>query len=1035
MLPVVLRSPRVARTVHATTLAAVFAGSLAVAGSLPASAAIAEVRPIGAAERRAVELAARYLAEGPTAWWPELATDSPLRELGEAAAVDEIAVRAGPPEDARWVLQTPAPGSPDGFAVFSIAYPSGVEETLTLWLVPAQAGWRIREIRGLADLSRVESYSWDEGAAAPPPGPAGRGRPPLLFALVVLAGALAGWLAFAPPARSRATGRGLAGTVACGLAAALVVLSCGPRDGSASGADAGGADGEPLGVFRSLGDLRELRWALAAGAAVPTVEKLASAVPAGDDVEQLVALWRAELDLSRVDLGRAEALLDSLPEPAPIPLGDLLRARLAFARGEAERMEALYEHVGRSGTDHDGLRFETAQALFGLGRTIDAGVWLQRAAEMGSRMAEVHYGMAAKAVLDRDPEGGEAFLARAWSLEPVPREVLLGEPLLAALCARPTLFPTFSFGTPEEPLVSSEATGRSAVALPPGAVADLAGELLRVEVGEAELFVPAGAALAPEETTLETAVERRERREERVLARLPTLLEEAGNRGVVARPRRLRETTEAATALARHHRWEEIVELTDGISGSVEVVPPVLGQLRAVALRQTGSPGAAQTLLVRLAKTSLDSRRKDPGALRQLAELLVETKDYELAIRLMKRAESLSPLAASEARVRQVRMEQELYGDAGHHETAHFEVVYPRSTGPIYADDLGLVLEAELGRISRWIPAGRGEPHTVHVYPLFQFLDAYSGGMLVLGLYDGRLNVPFADLKSLHPELVAILSHELAHAMLARATGDQAPKWLHEGLAQHVEMVPGRINPIPDLHREGRILSFPMIEAILAGFAEPQLVDLAYAEAAWVVHYLEAEHGVRSIRRLIAAYAAGKTTEEAIREVFGMTVAQFDAAVWEWCLDEAPASWPTQLRRYDQKAGQLLRRAATEPGSELRVSPAAMRSWHAVYAARTHQAKRLLSTLVEPLRRGWIPHRRTCRELEAEARAALADPRALAPPLPEAREPLALAFRGLRELGARCEAGDVEGSRRALRSAESALARAAKELDTYGLTP
>jgi hypothetical protein len=386
-------------------------------------------------------------------------------------------------------------------------------------------------------------------------------------------------------------------------------------------------------------------------------------------------------------------------------------------------------------------------------------------------------------------------------------------------------------------------------------------------------------------------------------------------------------------------------------------------------------------------------------------------------------------------------MEQELYEAAEVHRTDHFQVVYPRATGQIYAGDLGIVLEEEMQRISRWVPleaSRRGGAHTVHVYPLLQFLQAYSNGMLVLGIYDGRLSVPFAELRSLHPELVAVLSHELAHAMLSRATDDQAPKWLQEGLAQHIEMVPGRINPVPDLHREDRILSFPMIEAILAGFGEPQLVDLAYSEAAWVVHYIEAEHGVRAIRRLVDVYAEGMTTEEALREVFGMTVEEFDAAVWEWCIREAPASWPTQFRRDDQEAGKLVRRAIPrDPDNPTRVAGArvTVRRWHSRYAASTREAKRSLSQIVGPVRQGRLPPQQTCVTFGRQVDEVLGDPRALAAPLPRLTQHLALAFRSLQDLAASCQAGDTESSREALRLAEAALARAAGELREYGLSP
>jgi hypothetical protein len=153
MSPVVLRRPVPAGLLSALLFSLALTLALTLVGPPPAAAAVPEVRPISDAERRAVELAVLYLDGGPTAWWPEIASASPLRDMGKEAAVGEIAVRAGPPGGARWLLQTPTPGSPRGLTVFSIAYPSGIEEHLTLLLAEEEGTWKIQAIRSLADPS------------------------------------------------------------------------------------------------------------------------------------------------------------------------------------------------------------------------------------------------------------------------------------------------------------------------------------------------------------------------------------------------------------------------------------------------------------------------------------------------------------------------------------------------------------------------------------------------------------------------------------------------------------------------------------------------------------------------------------------------------------------------------------------------------------------------------------------------------------------------------------------------------------------
>ncbi len=113
---------------------------------------------------------------------------------------------------------------------------------------------------------------------------------------------------------------------------------------------------------------------------------------------------------------------------------------------------------------------------------------------------------------------------------------------------------------------------------------------------------------------------------------------------------------------------------------------------------------------------------------------------------------------------------------------------YPKATGEQYARGVTVALEKERQRLERWIPKAGNKPVEVYLFPMRDFFENFGGDMGVVGLFDGKVRVPFAEVRSLHPELLSILSHELAHAMIAAATHDQAPHWFQEGLAQHIEM-------------------------------------------------------------------------------------------------------------------------------------------------------------------------------------------------------------------------------------------------------
>ena len=458
-------------------------------------------------------------------------------------------------------------------------------------------------------------------------------------------------------------------------------------------------------------------------------------------------------------------------------------------------------------------------------------------------------------------------------------------------------------------------------------------------------------------------------------------------------------------------------------------------------------PLEAKALLYQLAKRDLADQRRDPGNLIQLGELFAATGDYDLAIRLMRKAGSMSPYGVDDRRILQLSLDRELATSYRSWQSAHFEIRYPRETGEKYAQQLTNVLVAERQRLRRWIPVAADDGSIeVALFPLLRFMSVYGGGIDVVGIYDGKVRVPFADLRSLDPYLVRILTHELAHAMIAEMTHDQAPHWFQEGLAQHVEMGTGPINPIPDLYRTSHILAFPMIDPILKGFSEPQLVELAYSESVWAIHFIESRFGVGALHKMLRAFAEGSTTEAALQQVLGMTESEFDRAAWGWCREQGPTAWTTKERRYDLEYNSLIeRRATAETTEEAPPLPVghpdaagpspALATWYRAYTTRADPVKRALAAMLPQLRADLPISPADCGRFSSRVRALLEDPTALAAPDERANRQLHFAYGSFADLAEACRAGDLALARDHLSRAEEALGRAAAALARYGLKP
>jgi hypothetical protein len=132
---------------------------------------------------------------------------------------------------------------------------------------------------------------------------------------------------------------------------------------------------------------------------------------------------------------------------------------------------------------------------------------------------------------------------------------------------------------------------------------------------------------------------------------------------------------------------------------------------------------------------------------------------------------------------------------------------------------------------------------------------AWSGG--AYDTLDGRIRIPIGGLTpSLTPDMEGTLIHELTHAFVADRTRGQAPREIHEGLAQYME---GK-RCESELGAEGmRALADGRVPGVI-GF---------YAGALSYVEYLMALRGQGGVNDLLGAMAETGSVDEAFQKVHG----------------------------------------------------------------------------------------------------------------------------------------------------------------------
>ncbi|HEX2225938.1 MAG TPA: hypothetical protein VHM64_02275, partial [Candidatus Binatia bacterium] len=138
------------------------------------------------------------------------------------------------------------------------------------------------------------------------------------------------------------------------------------------------------------------------------------------------------------------------------------------------------------------------------------------------------------------------------------------------------------------------------------------------------------------------------------------------------------------------------------------------------------------------------------------------------------------------------------------------------------------------------------------------------------------------------------LSHEYLHYAIVALTNNKAPIWLHEGMARFYEtrwrkpeiakdaaedyLTPGNQTLLVQALEKNQFVGFKKMEPSLIHLESPEQVQLAYAEAASAVDFINSSKGRDGIRGLLAALNE-RSTPEAIEKMFGLS---FDVFESQW---------------------------------------------------------------------------------------------------------------------------------------------------------
>ncbi|HXH40142.1 MAG TPA: hypothetical protein VNN08_16050 [Thermoanaerobaculia bacterium] len=840
-----------------------------------------EARSPSDAERAAVSVVADYLVRGPQAVLDQLASTSPLRRLPASDALAEIEARLGPPAGARWELQTVVPALKDKRAAFAVAFPSGVDDDIFFDLVNEGGAIRVLNVRTLAEPSDAAPlFSTPSVTTSPVSTASGSGLKPIDFATLglIVVGVLT-LLGLGLLPRAAAGGRvalliGMAagcGTVGFAVWTSFLVM---PEVKASHAVEKQG-----------LRDLVGLRRAVAAGG--DGVSAALAAAPSSGEAAKVAALWKAQNDLVQMRLDDVKMTLSRYPQPSNVPLVELLRARLALVENDSFRAVAAYQNAINIGPGRDGLWIEAAEAFLSGGYEDLGKQMMHRAAGIGSRNAVIYYRRAVEDLVGDHLAESDVQFKEAWTMLPLQRRHLVGTGLLSMMVRQQDNNALVSLSTPDEATFAAPDVSTRAITLPPGTIARVSGQMFEIAIGDGGLIVPGGAAMAPVNVTVVDAGAWERIGEEKALANVAGLIKDAATPGAYMQPVLRGRILRAAQALSNRNRWSDVAALTAGISLKWQFIDTRVVLLRAEALRRLAREQEAKQVVVDLATSQVVARRNNAATYEEIGEALSSYDEFDSAIGMFSKAKALQAGDQFDTmRIEQVAMNRALAKRYSVYESPHFHVRYPGGSIVGNAVAISKVLEAELTRLQRWVPVENFKPVVVNIVPWNEFRTIYAQGGDILGFYDRAITVPLAEINRLEPEITAIVTHELCHALIAQATHDQAPHWFHEGLAQRVEMIPYSPNAF-NMYDDKKLFALSVLDPILTQARDGGMIVDAYIVSETFIRYLESTYGDRAIKQLLAAFATGATTDEALQQLTGTTAAAVDTNFRKWGRSES----------------------------------------------------------------------------------------------------------------------------------------------------
>ncbi len=282
-------------------------------------------------------------------------------------------------------------------------------------------------------------------------------------------------------------------------------------------------------------------------------------------------------------------------------------------------------------------------------------------------------------------------------------------------------------------------------------------------------------------------------------------------------------------------------------------------------------------------ETSLKHNPNNALAYELMGDIYYYQQKISQADNHYRRAYELSPRDGLRKKIEKIESEKTVEKKFSTYTEEHFIIKYKRDDSRYEGSELKEMLKDTYRLISESFGFYLQHQVVVLLYDQQEFAQLTALPHWAAGVYDGKVRMPAYSTGFSDQMLKALSVHEVTHAFISVIAKGRAPAWINEGLAEYHE---AKVTPPSTIVFKAAIKTntlFTLDE--LTGSAGPLKIEdalrvnLFYEQSHQLIEYLVKRYGMFLVKKILEAYAEGKSSNEAIRDVLKISIQRLER---EW---------------------------------------------------------------------------------------------------------------------------------------------------------